>query len=74
MPHTNQTISNPISGETITFVRTARQTEGELVEFAFSVTPGGARPPRLPRRHSGAASEGGQRQPGGARARRQGAA
>jgi quercetin dioxygenase-like cupin family protein len=44
MPLTNQTISNRVTGETITFVRTARETGGRLVELAFSVTPGGAPP------------------------------
>jgi quercetin dioxygenase-like cupin family protein len=44
MPHTNQTISNRVTGETITFVRTARETGGQLVELAFAVTPGGAPP------------------------------
>jgi quercetin dioxygenase-like cupin family protein len=44
MPHANQTINNRVTGETITFVRTARETGGELVELAFSVTPGGAPP------------------------------
>ena len=44
MPSNGQTIHNPITGETITFARTARETDGELVELAFSVTPGGAPP------------------------------
>jgi quercetin dioxygenase-like cupin family protein len=44
MPSSGQTIHNPITGESITFVRTSRETEGELVELAFSVTPGGAPP------------------------------
>ena len=44
MPHSGQTINNPITGESITFVRTSSQTDGKLVELAFSVTPGGAPP------------------------------
>lgn len=44
MPSSGQTIHNPITGESITFVRTSRETEGQLVELAFSVTPGGAPP------------------------------
>jgi quercetin dioxygenase-like cupin family protein len=44
MPSSGQTIHNPITGESITFVRTSRETGGKLVELAFSVTPGGAPP------------------------------
>jgi quercetin dioxygenase-like cupin family protein len=44
MPHSGQTIHNPISGETITFVRTAQETGGKFVELAFAVTGGGAPP------------------------------
>jgi quercetin dioxygenase-like cupin family protein len=44
MAGTSQTINNRVTGETITFVRTARETAGRLVELAFSVTPGGAPP------------------------------
>ena len=53
MPSSGQTIHNPITGESITFVRTSRETEGKLVELAFSVTPGGAPPaPHLHPRQS----------------------
>jgi quercetin dioxygenase-like cupin family protein len=44
MHHTAKTITNRVTGETITFVRTARETNGGLVELAFRVTPGGAPP------------------------------
>jgi quercetin dioxygenase-like cupin family protein len=44
VPRPGQTINNPISGETITFVRTAQDTGGKLVELAFAVTGGGAPP------------------------------
>jgi quercetin dioxygenase-like cupin family protein/uncharacterized protein YndB with AHSA1/START domain len=44
VPHAGQTISNAVTGETITFVRTARDTEGAAVELRFAVTPGGAVP------------------------------
>jgi quercetin dioxygenase-like cupin family protein len=44
VPRTKQTISNPISGETITFLQTARDTGGKLVELGFAVAPGGAPP------------------------------
>jgi quercetin dioxygenase-like cupin family protein len=44
MPRSNQTISNPVTGETITFVRTASETDGTLVQLEFSVTPGGSPP------------------------------
>jgi quercetin dioxygenase-like cupin family protein len=44
MPTTGQTIVNSFSGETITFVRTAADTDGAAVELLFEVTPGGAPP------------------------------
>src|SRR5438309_556697 len=44
MPHAGQTVSNPVSGEAITFVRTARDTGGAAVELDFAVTAGGAPP------------------------------
>ncbi|MFL5859257.1 MAG: cupin domain-containing protein [Solirubrobacteraceae bacterium] len=44
MPHNGQTISNSVTGETITFVRTAAETSGVLVELGFAVTGGGAPP------------------------------
>lgn len=37
-----QTISNPQTGERITFRRTAADTNGEFLELAFFVAPGGA--------------------------------
>jgi mannose-6-phosphate isomerase-like protein (cupin superfamily) len=37
-----QTISNPQTGERITFRRTAADTKGEFLELAFFVAPGGA--------------------------------
>jgi quercetin dioxygenase-like cupin family protein len=46
MPSIGQTVSNPHSGETITFVRTAAQTDGAAVELLFEVTPGGNAPAR----------------------------
>jgi quercetin dioxygenase-like cupin family protein len=44
MPYVGQTISNPITGETITFERTAADTGGAAVELLFEVTAGGAPP------------------------------
>jgi mannose-6-phosphate isomerase-like protein (cupin superfamily) len=37
-----QTIENPVTGETITFLRTAAETDGELVEIEVTVEPDGA--------------------------------
>jgi mannose-6-phosphate isomerase-like protein (cupin superfamily) len=36
-----QTIENPVSGERITFLQTARDTGGELLEFELELTPDG---------------------------------
>jgi mannose-6-phosphate isomerase-like protein (cupin superfamily) len=36
-----QTIENPVTGETITFVRTAAETDGELVEIEVTVEANG---------------------------------
>jgi mannose-6-phosphate isomerase-like protein (cupin superfamily) len=36
------TIENPVTGETITFLKTAAETEGELVEIEVTVEPDGA--------------------------------
>ena len=44
MPASGQTIHNPVTGESITFLRTDRDTSGQRVALAFSVTPGGAPP------------------------------
>lgn len=41
MAFSGQSITNPISGETITFLQTARDTGGELLEFELALTPGG---------------------------------
>jgi mannose-6-phosphate isomerase-like protein (cupin superfamily) len=41
MAFTGQTISNPVSGERITFLQTARDTRGELLEFELELTPDG---------------------------------
>jgi quercetin dioxygenase-like cupin family protein len=44
MPVRGQTISNAVTGETITFVRTATDTGGQAVELAFEVKGGGQVP------------------------------
>jgi quercetin dioxygenase-like cupin family protein len=36
-----QTITNPVSGETLTFIRTAAETGGELLEVELELTPDG---------------------------------
>lgn len=41
MAYTGQTISNPVSGERITFLQTARDTAGELLEFELELSPAG---------------------------------
>jgi len=41
MAYTGQTIENPVSGERITFLQTARDTEGERLEFELELTPDG---------------------------------
>jgi mannose-6-phosphate isomerase-like protein (cupin superfamily) len=41
MAYTGQTISNPVSGERITFLQTAQDTDGELLEFELELTPDG---------------------------------
>jgi mannose-6-phosphate isomerase-like protein (cupin superfamily) len=41
MAYSGQTIINPVSGEQITFLQTARDTGGELLEFELSLTPDG---------------------------------
>src|SRR4051812_5247221 len=41
MAYTGQTLENPVSGERITFLRTARDTAGELLEFELELTPDG---------------------------------
>src|SRR4051812_48253215 len=44
MPYAGQTLENPITGETITIRRTARETGGAAVELDFAVTAGGEPP------------------------------
>jgi len=41
MAYTGQTIQNPVSGERITFLQTAADTDGELLEFELELTPDG---------------------------------
>jgi quercetin dioxygenase-like cupin family protein len=41
MAFTGQTINNPVSGEQITFLQTAADTAGELLEFELSLSPDG---------------------------------
>ena len=44
MAHAGQVLENPISGEKITFIRTAADTDGELLEIELELTPDGAVP------------------------------
>src|SRR3954447_2506802 len=44
MAYSGQTIENPVSGERITFRKTAADTAGELLEFDIELTPDGAVP------------------------------
>lgn len=44
MAHAPQTIHNPVSGERITFHRTAADTDGELLEFELELAPDGRVP------------------------------
>jgi len=41
MAYTGQTISNPVSGEQITFLQTAADTDGEKLEFELALSPDG---------------------------------
>jgi mannose-6-phosphate isomerase-like protein (cupin superfamily) len=41
MAYSGQTIENPVSGERITFLQTARDTAGEVLEFELELTPDG---------------------------------
>jgi quercetin dioxygenase-like cupin family protein len=41
MAYAGQTIQNPVSGERIHFIRTAADTDGELLEFELELTPDG---------------------------------
>ncbi len=44
MAHAGQSITNPVSGERFTFLRTAADTDGELLEFLLELQPDGAVP------------------------------
>jgi quercetin dioxygenase-like cupin family protein len=44
MAYAGQTIHNPVSGERITFLRTAGDTDGELLELELELTPDGRVP------------------------------
>jgi len=44
MAFSGQIIHNPISGERIQFLRTAQDTDGELLEFELQLTPDGKVP------------------------------
>ena len=44
MAYTGQTIENPVSGEKITFIQTAADTDGELLEIELELSPDGAVP------------------------------
>jgi quercetin dioxygenase-like cupin family protein len=41
MAYTGQTIENPVSGERITFLQTARDTAGEKLEIELELAPDG---------------------------------
>jgi quercetin dioxygenase-like cupin family protein len=44
MAHAGQIIQNPVSGERIEFLRTAADTDGELLEFELELAPDGRVP------------------------------
>jgi quercetin dioxygenase-like cupin family protein len=44
MAYAGQIIKNPVSGETIEFIKTAADTNGELLEIELTLTPDGAVP------------------------------
>jgi hypothetical protein len=44
MAYGGQTIENPISGEKITFIQTAADTDGELLEIELELSADGAVP------------------------------
>ena len=48
MARAGQTISNPITHEEITFLKTARETDGKLLVFDCRVAPGGIPLPAHP--------------------------
>ena len=41
MAYAGQTIENPVSGEKLTFIQTAAETDGELLELELELTPDG---------------------------------
>ena len=44
MAYAGQTLSNPVSGEQITFIRTSADTDGEVLEIELKLTSDGAVP------------------------------
>src|ERR1700759_2259894 len=44
MAHIGQTLTNPVSGETLTFITTAAESDGELLAFDLELTPDGKVP------------------------------
>jgi mannose-6-phosphate isomerase-like protein (cupin superfamily) len=46
MAYAGQILDNPVSGERITFTKTAADTDGELLEFDFELSPDGHVPGR----------------------------
>lgn len=44
MAYTGQIIQNPVSGERIEFLRTAADSDGELLEFELELSPDGRVP------------------------------
>ena len=44
MAHAGQVLENPVSGERFTFSRTAKETNGELLEFELELMPNGQVP------------------------------
>lgn len=51
MARRGETIENPITGERITFVETARDTNGKLLVFEDCISPGGSIPGRMQHTH-----------------------
>ena len=55
MAHAGDTIGNPLTGERITFLKTTRETDGELLRFEYLLPPGFSIPehvhPRQEERH-----------------------
>ena len=46
MAYTGQSFENPVSGERITFLQTAADTDGALLEFELELTPTATCPAR----------------------------